>query len=182
MISDDSSSDGGDSDSDDEKNLLAQTADILKDLENGNRGANDHASTERGGCEDDEVVEDVKKVDHESEPEADSSSAGDMATADEDATDAGHSIPEEEEEAADDRAAKLGDAKSFGPSPSLLVEPSNNKQLNSVSTCSELSEDEFQDVECGEEANQEKEAPRNVAAHIYYLVHFRFYIPGYIRS
>lgn len=138
-------------------------------MENGNREANDHASTESGGCEDDEVVEDAKKVDHEKEQEPDSSSAGDMATAEEDATDpGGQSMPEEEEEgeAVDDRAAKLSDAKSFGPSSSLLAEPSNNKQLNSVSTCSELSEDEYQDVECGEEADQEKEIPRNVAAHV----------------
>ena len=104
---DDTSSDGGDSDSDDERNLLAQTADILKDLENGTRGgANDHesAGAETGGCDDEKEVEDV---DHESEKEPIAISAGTGVSADdvsaveemltaaeEDMTDAGrYSIP-----------------------------------------------------------------------------------------
>ena len=83
---DDTSSDGGDSDSDDERNLLAQTADILKDLENGTRGggANDHesAEAETGGCDDEKEVEDVD-VDHESEKEPIAISAETGVSADE---------------------------------------------------------------------------------------------------
>ena len=45
LASDDTSSDGGDSDSDDERSLLAQTADILKDLENGGAANDDHDET-----------------------------------------------------------------------------------------------------------------------------------------
>ena len=199
LASDDTSSDGGDSDSDDERDLLAKTAEILKDLENGNRGANDHESAETGGCDDEDHEKVVEDVDHESTKEpsegdgdskavedgdhesekgaesavsaergvsADDVSAGEeMVTAaeEEDAlTDPGLSIPEQEE-ALDDRAEKLN-----GIGAKLLVAEqaaTNNKQLNSVSTCSELSEDElYQDVYSCDNADHEKEIPRKVLA------------------
>ena len=75
----------------------------------------------------------------------------------------GLSIPEQEEAVVvvvdANLAAKLN---GNGASSSLVVEPTaaNNKQLNSVSTCSELSEDElYQDVDSCD-ADHEKEIPR----------------------
>ena len=141
-------------------------------MENGTRGgANDHesAEAETGGCDDEKEVEDV---DHESEKEAiaisaetgvsadEVSAVEEMVTAaeEEDAlTDPGLSIPEQEE-ALDDRAEKLNGIGA----KSLVAEQAaaNNKQLNSVSTCSELSEDElYQDVDSCD-ADHEKEIPR----------------------
>ena len=200
LASDDTSSDGGDSDSDDERDLLAQTAQILKDLETqgGQADANDDESAETGGCDDEDDEKVVEDVDHESTKEpsegdgdskavedgdhesekgaesavsaergvsADDVSAGEeMVTAaeEEDAlTDPGLSIPEQEE-ALDDRAEKLN-----GIGAKLLVaeQAANNKQLNSVSTCSELSEDElYQDVYSCDNADHEKEIPRKVLA------------------
>ena len=78
----------------------------------------------------------------------------------------GLSIPEQEvavvvvvDNMDGDLAAKLN---GNGATSSLVVEPTaaNNKQLNSVSTCSELSEDElYQDVDSCD-ADHEKEIPR----------------------
>ena len=84
-----------------------------------------------------------------------------VTAAEDDPTDPGLSIPEqgeavEEAETDGDLAGKAGN----GPSSSLVVAAAaNNKHLNSVSTCSELSEDElYQDVDSGDAAtDQEKE-------------------------
>ena len=88
-----------------------------------------------------------------------------VTAAEDDPTDPGLSIPEqgeavEEAETDGDLAGKRSNANC--PSSSLVVAAAaaaNNKHLNSVSTCSELSEDElYQDVDSGDAAtDQEKE-------------------------
>ena len=86
-----------------------------------------------------------------------------VTAAEDDPTDPGLSIPEQEEaveeaEADGDRAGKRSNAN-CASSSLVVAAAANNKHLNSVSTCSELSEDElYQDVDSGDAATeQEKE-------------------------
>ena len=144
-------------------------------MENGSGGGgaeakDDHESAETGGCDEDDDEKLIGDVDHESakgpSAAADDASAGEemVTAAEDDPTDPGLSIPEqgeavEEAEADGDLAGKRSNAN--GPSSPLVVAAAaaNNKHLNSVSTCSELSEDElYQDVDSGDAAtDQEKE-------------------------
>ena len=143
-------------------------------MENGSGGGgaeakDDHESAETGGCDEDDDEKLIGDVDHESakglSAAADDASAGEemLTTAEDDPTDAGLSIPEqgeavEEAETDVDLAGKRSNGNC--PSSSLVVAAAaNNKHLNSVSTCSELSEDEmYQDVDSGDAAtDQEKE-------------------------
>ena len=86
-----------------------------------------------------------------------------VTAAEDDPTDPGLSIPEQEEavEEAEADGDLAGKRSGNCPSSSLVVAAAaaNNKHLNSVSTCSELSEDElYQDVDSGDAAtDQEKE-------------------------
>ena len=144
----------------------------MKDLENGSGGGgagakDDHESAETGGCDEDDEKLIMGDVDHESAKgpsAADDASVGEemVTAAEDDPTDPGLSIPEQEEAVAEaDDGDLAGKRSGNGPSSSLVVAAAaaNNKHLNSVSTCSELSEDElYQDVDSGDAAtDQEKE-------------------------